>query len=68
MATDAPRFRIDDAVCFLPQKHSRLREVPSERFVVVAVMPCDRAGIHQYRIRPVGPGPLRMATEQELKR
>ncbi len=68
MAVDSPRFRIDDFVYFVPQKDTQYKEVPSERFTVVAVMPRDRAGNHQYRIRPSGPGPLRMATELELRR
>jgi len=67
MTTGAPRFRIDDCVYFLPQKHTRLEETSSDRFTVVAIMPRDQAGTHQYRIQPAGSGPQRMATELELK-
>ena len=68
MAAGSPRFCIDDSVYLVPQKDTRYKEAPSERFTIVAVMPQDRAGVHQYRIRPSGPGPLRMATELELRR
>ena len=40
-------------------------QLPAERFIVVAVLPQDRAGTFQYRIRPTGAGPQRMATELE---
>jgi len=67
MALNNPRFHVDDSVFFLPQKNTRLGQLPSERFVIVAVMPRDHTGIPQYRIRPSGPGPLRMASESELR-
>ena len=41
---------------------------PVERFIVVSVMPVDRSGTYQYRIRPTGAGPQRVASELELKR
>jgi hypothetical protein len=65
---DRPRFSVDDYVYFAPHSVMRHKEIPSGRFVVVAVMPRDQAGIPQYRIQPAGAGPLRMATELELKR
>lgn len=67
MTADTPRFHIDEAVYLVAQREPRIRESSSERFVVVAIMPRDRAGSHQYRIRPAGAGPLRMATELELR-
>lgn len=63
-----PRFRIDDQVYFSVQGPSARQQQPGERFVVMAVMPQDRAGNYQYRIRPVGSGPQRIATEPELRR
>jgi hypothetical protein len=68
MATDGPRFHIDDSVYLVPQKDTRYKDASLERFTIIAVMPPDRAGTHQYRIRPTGPGPQRMATELELRR
>ena len=65
---NGPRFRIDDFVYFFPQNSSPRGYESSERFVVVAVLPTDRAGSHQYRIRPTGSGPQRVATELELRR
>ncbi len=41
---------------------------PAERFVVVSIMPADNTGIYQYRIRPTGAGPQRVASELDLKR
>lgn len=66
---NGPRFHVDDHVFFSTQgANSRNQQLPVERFVVVAVMPQDRAGTYQYRIRPTGSGPQRIATELELKR
>ncbi len=62
-----PRFSVEDHVFFLPSGHTA-RLQTAERYVVTAVMPLDRAGNFQYRIRPVGAGPHRMATELELRR
>ncbi len=64
---NGPRFQVDDYVYFSAQ-NSALRGLQSERFVVVAVMPQDRAGRYQYRIRPTVSGPQRVATELELRR
>jgi hypothetical protein len=65
---NGPRFHIDDHVFFSTQGVSSRSQLPAERFIVVAVMPRDRAGIYQYRLRPTGTGPQRVATEAELRR
>ena len=65
---NGPRFRIDDFVYFSAQNSTPRGQQSSERFVVIAVMPQDRAGSYQYRIRPTGSGPQRVATELELRR
>ena len=63
-----PRFRIDDQVFFsIPSMSPRNQQTP-EQYTVVSVMPVDQSGIFQYRIRPSGAGPQRVATELELKR
>jgi hypothetical protein len=64
---NGPRFGLDDQVYFSTQNLAA-RQQPSDRFVIVQIMPQDRAGIYQYRIRPVGAGPQRVATELELRR
>ncbi|HLG88854.1 MAG TPA: hypothetical protein VKZ79_16825 [Alphaproteobacteria bacterium] len=64
---NGPRFRVDDYVYFSAQ-NSLGRGQSSERFVIVGVMPRDRAGSYQYRIRPTVNGPNRVATELELRR
>jgi hypothetical protein len=63
-----PRFRVDDFVYF--SANSMTGRVPTspERFVIVAVMPQDRAGAYQYRIKPMETGPHRVVTELELRR
>ncbi len=63
-----PRYRVDESVFFSTQSMKQQGQMPVERFIVVAVLPQDRAGTYQYRIRPTGAGPQRMATELELKR
>ena len=68
MATDGPRFRVDDYVYFSAQMSTRHKQVPPGRFVVVAVLPRDPSGSHQYRVKPTDSGPLRLATELELRR
>jgi hypothetical protein len=62
-----PRFHIDDHVYLLAQ-NMMSRQQTSERFVVIAVMPQDRSGSYQYRIRPTSVGPQRVANELELRR
>jgi hypothetical protein len=63
-----PRFRIDDQVFFsIPSMSPRNQQIP-EKYTVVSVMPVDQTGVFQYRIRPSGAGPQRVATELELKR
>ena len=64
---NGPRFRVDDYVYFSPQ-NAVGRSQTAERFVVVGVMPPDRTGAYQYRIRPTVSGPQRVATELELRR
>ena len=68
MTTTPPRFRVDDTVYFSTAKDTRHETVPTGRFVVVAVMPRDAAGIHQYRVQPADRGPLRVVTELQLRR
>ncbi len=65
---NGPRFRVDDNVFFSANSAMLHGQPPQERFVVVAVMPQDRGGSYQYRIRPTGTGPHRIATEPELRR
>ena len=67
-ASNGPRYRVDDFVYFSAENALSHSQQSSERFVVVAVMPRDRVGNHQYRIRPTGTGPQRVATELELRR
>jgi hypothetical protein len=63
-----PRYRIDESVFFSSQSMKPQTAQPAERFIVVSVMPVDRSGTYQYRIRPTGAGPQRVASELELKR
>jgi hypothetical protein len=63
-----PRYRIDESVFYSNQSMRIQSQQPVERFIVVSVMPVDRSGIFQYRIRPTGAGPQRVASELELKR
>ncbi|HLG86069.1 MAG TPA: hypothetical protein VKZ79_02620 [Alphaproteobacteria bacterium] len=65
---NGPRFQIDDFVYFSPQNAASRGGQPAERFVVVGILPPDRAGSYQYRIRPTASGPHRVATELELRR
>ncbi len=65
---NGPRYRIDDSVYFSANSATLHGQPPQERFIVVAVMPQDRGGLYQYRIRPSGAGPHRIATEPELRR
>jgi hypothetical protein len=65
---NGPQFRIDDHVYFSAQNGSGRSQQSPERFTIVAVMPQDRAGSFQYRIRPTGAGPQRVAAESELRR
>jgi len=65
---NGPRFRVDDHVYFSPQNALAGAQQSGERFVVVGVMPQDRMGSYQYRIRPTTSGPHRVATELELRR
>ena len=65
---NGPRFHIDDQVHLAIHGLAASNHHPTERFVIVSVMPRDRAGNHQYRVRPVGTGPHRVATELELRR
>jgi hypothetical protein len=65
---NGPRFRVDDFVYYSAQNSTPRSRQSSERFVVAAVMPPDRAGSYQYRIRPTGSGPQRIASELELRR
>jgi hypothetical protein len=67
LTKDGPRFGLDDQVYFSSQTLAG-RNQTSDRFVIVQIMPQDRTGIYQYRIRPVGTGPHRIATERELRR
>ncbi len=67
LTRNGPRFGIDDQVYFSTQNLAA-RQQSSDRFVIVQIMPQDRSGTYQYRIRPVGAGPQRVATELELKR
>jgi hypothetical protein len=63
-----PRYRVDESVFFSNQSMKTQAQHPVERFIVVSVMPVDRSGTYQYRIRPTGTGPQRVASELELKR
>jgi hypothetical protein len=65
---NGPRFRVDDYVYLSSQNAVGRGQQSSERFVVVGVLPRDRAGSYQYRIRPTVNGPNRVATELELWR
>jgi hypothetical protein len=68
MTITTPRFRVDDSVYFSTAKDTRHKVAPTGRFVVVAVMPRDACGIHQYRVEPADRGPMRLVTELELRR
>ncbi|MDR3643707.1 MAG: hypothetical protein P4M02_01370 [Clostridia bacterium] len=63
-----PRYRIDESVFFSSPSMKSQAQQPVERFIVVSVMPVDRSGTYQYRIRPTGAGPQRVASELELRR
>ncbi|HEX4504971.1 MAG TPA: hypothetical protein VH722_04505 [Alphaproteobacteria bacterium] len=63
-----PRYRIDESVFFSNPSTKSHAQQPTERFIVVSVMPVDRSGTYQYRIRPAGTGPQRVASELELRR
>ena len=63
-----PRYRIDESVFFSNTAGRSQGQQPSERFIVVSVLPVDRSGTYQYRIRPTGSGPQRVASELELRR
>ncbi len=63
-----PRYRIDERVFFSTQAMNARSQQSPERYTIVAVMPVDRAGVHQYRLRPSGAGPERVANELELTR
>jgi hypothetical protein len=63
-----PRYRIDESVFYSNQAARPQTQTPSERFIVVSVLPIDRTGVFQYRIRPTGTGPQRVASELELRR
>jgi hypothetical protein len=63
-----PRYRIDESVFFSNTAGRSQGQLPSERFIVVSVLPVDRSGTYQYRIRPTGSGPQRVASELELRR
>ena len=65
---NGPRFQVDDYVYFSPQNAAPRGTQTAERFVVVGIMPPDRTGSYQYRIRPTASGPHRVATELELRR
>ena len=65
---NGPRYRVDDQVFFSPANAAARMEASTERYVVVAVLPPDRDGSHQYRLRPTGSGPQRVASELELRR
>ena len=62
-----PRFHVNDYVYF-SSVPGRGAGMTSERFIVVSVMPRDRAGAFQYRIKPIESGPHRVVTELELRR
>jgi len=64
---NGPRFQVDDLVFFSPLK-TAAAQFPAERYTVVAVLPPDHTGCCQYRLRPTGTGPQRVATELELRR
>jgi hypothetical protein len=68
MAITPPRFHVDENVYFTSATDRRHNAVPTGRFVVVAVMPRNASGIHQYRVQPADRGPLRLVTELELRR
>ena len=63
-----PRYRIDESVFYSNSSTRGQAQQPTERFIVVSVMPVDRSGAYQYRIRPTGAGPQRVASELELRR
>jgi hypothetical protein len=63
-----PRFRIDDHVYFAESGGPGRGAVAAARYVIVAVMPKDITGSHQYRIKPTDAGPHRLVRELELRR
>ncbi len=63
-----PRYRIDESVFYSNPSARPMNQQPAERFIIVSVMPVDRSGVYQYRLRPTGPGPQRVASELELRR
>jgi hypothetical protein len=63
----APRFSTDDPVYFSVPNASLKQQPTAESFVIVSVMPSDQTGNFQYRIKPIGPGPNRIASELELR-
>ena len=65
---NGPRYRVDDQVLFSPANTPARATPTTERYIVVAVLPPDRAGSYQYRLRPTGSGPQRVASELELRR
>jgi hypothetical protein len=65
---NGPRFHPDDVVTYAGSAGFVGGHAPSGRYVIAAVLPKDGSGTFQYRLRPVEPGPLRVATEAELTR
>jgi hypothetical protein len=63
-----PRYRVDDQVFYAPANAVGRAQLPAERYTVVAVLPPDHMGSFQYRLRPAGSGPQRVAPEPELRR
>ena len=63
-----PRYRTDESVFYSSTPGRAQGQPPAERFIVVSVLPVDRSGNYQYRIRPTGSGPQRVASELELRR
>jgi hypothetical protein len=63
-----PRFHVDDFVYFSANNGTGRGPATPERFVIVSVMPQDRSGAFQYRIKPTDAGPHRVVTELELRR
>jgi hypothetical protein len=61
------RFRVDDLVFFSPATVAAGVQLPGGGYTVVAVLPPDHTGRAQYRLRPTGTGPQRVATELELQ-
>ncbi len=63
-----PRFKIDDFVYFAESGSPGRGALAAARYVIVAVMPKDMTGSHQYRIKPTDTGPHRLVRELELRR